>query len=64
MDDELYECSCCGNKIINELGCYEICDICNWEDDPIQCKYPDYNGGANDKSLSEFRKEYFNNLRL
>jgi len=50
-----YTCPCCGFKTLGEeaIGTYEICELCNWEDDPIQEKDPDYEGGANGYSLRE-----------
>ncbi|AAS63721.1 hypothetical protein CQP30_07490 [Yersinia pestis] len=57
MSDE-YSCQCCGSKTIDNLGDYEICPICKWEDDPIQSKEPDYVGGANKMSLNEAKEAY------
>jgi hypothetical protein len=34
-------------------GTYEICDICGWEDDPVQLKHPLMGGGANKQSLAQ-----------
>jgi len=38
---------------LSSRGDYEICSICNWEDDPIQSEDPMFYGGANKMSLSE-----------
>jgi len=46
-------CPCCGFKTIDEPFGYEICDICGWEDDPVQLQYPTLKGGANKGSLYE-----------
>ena len=40
---------------ISEPEGWEICPVCNWEDDHVQAKYPDMRGGANDASLNEAR---------
>jgi hypothetical protein len=37
---------------------YEICDVCYWQNDPVQLRNPDYKGGANVMSLNEARKAY------
>ena len=37
---------------------YDICDICLWENDPIQLDEPDLEGGANQMSLNEARQAY------
>jgi hypothetical protein len=56
LDNELLPCRCCGFNTITAYGDYEICEVCGWEDDPIQGAEPDYAGGANKLSLNEFRK--------
>ncbi|WP_072171020.1 CPCC family cysteine-rich protein [Trabulsiella odontotermitis] len=56
MDNERYPCPCCGEKIFEGVGLYEICPVCDWEDDPIQSSDPDYSGGANALSLYEARE--------
>ena len=48
-------CPCCGKTLVDE---YEICDVCDWENDPVQLAKPDYAGGANKMSLNEERKAY------
>ncbi|QEM81961.1 CPCC family cysteine-rich protein [Halomonas binhaiensis] len=55
---ELFECPCCRSFTISELGEYEICSVCNWEDDPVQSANPDYAGGANQQSLNQARQEW------
>lgn len=57
-----YTCPCCGYKTLEEKppGTYEICEICFWEDDPIQYKEPDYKGGANKVSLRQAQQNYVN----
>ena len=57
-DDDLIPCPCCGAKTLSEAGAYEICEICDWEDDPVQAADPDYAGGANTLSLNEARKAW------
>ncbi|EIQ00556.1 hypothetical protein OpiT1DRAFT_05102 [Opitutaceae bacterium TAV1] len=61
--DELAPCPCCGAKTISEPGAYEICDVCDWEDDPVQSTDPDYAGGANKQSLNEARKAWLASRR-
>ena len=59
---DLKPCRCCGALVISTLGDYEICDVCDWEDDPIQSAEPDYVGGANKMSLNQARKEWNDRL--
>ena len=40
------------------MGSYEICDICSWEDDPVQNEDPLFVGGANAVSLACARENY------
>ena len=48
-------CPVCGNYEFEEAGCYDICEYCGWEDDPLQYDNPDYEGGANHESLNQAR---------
>lgn len=50
MNTKGIKCPCCGKSIVPE---YDICTVCNWENDPIQLKKPDLRGGANEMSLNE-----------
>jgi len=58
MNNELLECPCCKNRTLSELGAYEVCPICHWEDDPVQSNEPDYAGGANQNSLNQAREAW------
>jgi len=51
-------CPCCGSRVLTTLGRYEICEVCEWEDDPVQSADPDYTGGANKLSLNQARAEW------
>ena len=48
-------CPSCGFMTVEEetYGTFEICYICNWQDDQVQLANPCTNGGANSKSLLE-----------
>lgn len=48
-------CACCGAPISEK---YEICEICGWEDDPVQNRDPEFAGGANKDCLNEYRRKY------
>ena len=49
-------CPCCGAGWVDAGHEYDVCEVCGWEDDPVQFENPDYRGGANDISLNEARK--------
>lgn len=51
-------CPCCKKYKFDEAGKFEICPICNWEDDPSQRKNPTMPGGANKLSLYQAIEEY------
>ena len=62
MSEEKYICPCCGHKTLPEQagGTYEICPVCGWEDDPVQLRDPDFEGGANKLSLNRAREQFEN----
>ncbi len=37
---------------------YEICSVCEWQNDPVQLWKPNRPGGANSMSLNEAREAY------
>jgi len=53
-------CPCCGNLTLAEEppGTFCHCEVCWWEDDPIQFADPAYEGGANAPSLLQAREFY------
>ena len=55
-----YPCPCCGFLTRSEqtYGTFEICPICNWEDDDIQYNNPNLKGGANQESLLDARRNF------
>ncbi len=53
-------CPCCNKYRFDEIGKYEVCPICGWEDDPTQRADASYVGGANHESLDEARINYKN----
>lgn len=54
-------CPVCGKTYVEE---YDICDICNWENDPVQFYKPDLPGGANKMSLNQARKAFLAGERI
>jgi Cysteine-rich CPCC len=52
-----YPCPACGFLVFGEPpGSYEICDVCDWEDDHVQLTHPTMRGGANAESLFEAQR--------
>jgi hypothetical protein len=58
----LEACPCCNALEIDEIGQYEICAVCGWEDDPVQSANPDYAGGANTLSLNAARSKWLRGI--
>ena len=53
-----WPCPVCGHDSFGEPpGSYVICDICNWEDDPVQIKHPRMRGGANSGSIFDYQRD-------
>lgn len=55
-----FACPCCGFLTLDEApsGTYDICNVCFWEDDGVQFRDPDYEGGANTVSLNQARENF------
>jgi hypothetical protein len=55
-----FACPCCGYLTLDEppAGTYNICEVCCWEDDGVQFRDPDYQGGANGVSLNQARENF------
>jgi hypothetical protein len=54
-----YTCQCCGYKTLDEIGGYDICPYCNWEDDgttDINMKM-----SINHGSIQDYRDKIKNN---
>lgn len=58
-DQTLYTCPGCGYKTRSSeyFGSYDICPICDWEDDSVQLHNPACGGGANKISLIETQND-------
>ena len=58
------KCPCCGYPTLEERGIFEICNLCNWEDDGQNDSYLDevWGGPNGDYSLTEARKNFKVNL--
>jgi hypothetical protein len=51
---------CCGYKTLddNSPGSHLICEICFWEDDPVQFEDADFEGCANTVSLKQAQRNF------
>ncbi len=57
-----YQCPCCGHYTLAKRpdNTFQICPVCFWEDDGVQFDDPDYEGGANEMSLNQARRNFKN----
>ena len=55
-----FPCPCCGYFTLSEEppGTFCHCEVCWWEDDPVQFADPAYEGGANAPSLLQAQEFY------
>jgi hypothetical protein len=60
MTTSRYPCPCCGFLTLPEKppGTFAICPVCFWEDDDSQFRDPIFDGGANQVSLVQARKNF------
>ena len=52
-----YKCKCCGMGDIEQE--FDICKICGWEDDRVQNNESNFVGGANEMSLNQYKKFWY-----
>ena len=55
-----FTCPCCGYPTLSERGAYNICPLCDWEDDGQDDPHADeiWGGPNSDYSLSEARTNF------
>jgi hypothetical protein len=60
LSSRRHGCPCCGCLTLTREppGTFEVCEVCFWEDDPVQFEDPAYRGGANAVSLTEARANF------
>lgn len=61
---KIFPCPCCGTWAFFVDGDYSICEVCNWENDPVQLENPDLEGGANKLSLNQARLKFTNETSI
>jgi len=49
---KLNACPVCGAETLEYIGEFDICDVCEWEDDPLQRENPEDGDGVNELSLA------------
>jgi len=51
----MIKCPICGKYLFQKENDFDICPICNWENDGIQYDNPDETDCANEMSLNEYK---------
>ncbi len=59
-ETKMYACPCCRFLTLTDEppGTFEICPVCNWEDDKVQAEDPTFSGGANQMSLEQAQRNF------
>lgn len=54
-----FPCPCCGWVVFEEPpGSYDICPVCDWEDDLAQLRFPRMDWGPNRRSLVDSQADW------
>jgi len=51
-------CPVCGKYVFEKENDFDICPVCEWENDGVQMDKHDYWGGANELSVNQYRMHY------
>jgi hypothetical protein len=58
-------CPVCGKTEFSYANSYEICDVCQWENEEFATRHPDETSEANNPlSLNEYRAEWEKNGKV
>jgi uncharacterized Zn finger protein (UPF0148 family) len=58
METKRINCPVCDNAVFEDIGEFEICPVCQWQDDPLQREDPEDDMGANSLSLYQYREKW------
>lgn len=61
--EKLYECSCCGYLTLDNIGGYDICRVCKWEDDGTLSQELTRFSHVNGCTLIEYKKTFEQNKK-
>lgn len=59
-----HKCPICGRYEFPDDNSFDICPVCNWEDDADQEENPDEENGANRMSLNQAREAWKNGQKV
>ena len=55
MNTSKVKCPVCGKYEFSYSNSYEICPVCDWENEEYQIKHPDEEEGPNSMSLNAYK---------
>jgi cold shock CspA family protein len=61
-EEDSFLCPVCGAPVDGEVANFDICQVCDWEDDPVARADPAASGGANGFSLDQARRTWRDGL--
>jgi hypothetical protein len=63
MDEDMFRCPICDYPTLSERGGYEICQLCNWEDDGTD-ELDSYSGPNGDYTVREARQNFCEHVTM
>lgn len=57
-NEKLYRCSCCGYFTLDNVGEYDICRLCNWEDEGIRSDEINKFSHVNKSTLKDYKYNF------
>jgi hypothetical protein len=60
----MIKCPVCGENNFDGENDFDVCPICEGENDGVQADDPAYWGGANDLCLNDYKKEWENSKHI
>lgn len=61
--EKLHECSCCGYLTLDNIGEYDICRVCKWEDDGTLSHELTKFSHVNGSTLKEYKTKIEKNIK-
>jgi len=57
-NEKLYRCSCCGYFTLDNIGEYDICRVCRWEDDGVRFNEINRFSHVNGSTLNDYKNDF------
>lgn len=57
-NEKLYRCSCCGYFTLDNIGEYDICRLCHWEDDGTTSNEINKFSHVNGSTLNDYKNDF------